>query len=89
MSDVRFRTCFVPTVGTIANVQQLRDRLARLRGRWVVPLNDAPAIRQIFADCDLRRVERPKGIGGGGKPYSGLIISPKAAALLAAPRAAK
>ena len=64
---------------TVADVLAFRQRLARLRGAWMVTLNDSPAIRQIFSDCKLKSVSRPKGIGGKGKPYAELIITPKGA----------
>jgi DNA adenine methylase len=62
-----------------SDVLAFRDRVARLRGRWLVTLNDSPDIRRIFHGCHIKAVSRPKGIGGKGKPYSELIITPKAA----------
>lgn len=64
---------------TTADVLAFRQRLDRLRGSWLVTLNDSKAIRQIFADCTIKAVSRPKGIGGKGKPYVELIITPEGA----------
>lgn len=65
---------------TLTDVQALKQRLDRLRGLWMVTLNDSPPIRQIFAGCTIKSIERPKGIGGKGKPYREVIITPKEAA---------
>lgn len=67
---------------TYADVQKLRDRLATIKGRWLLTLNDAPAIRTIFEGCDVRAVERARGIAnraGAGKAarYRELIIAPR------------
>ena len=62
---------------TIADVQKFRDRLDRLKGRWLVTLNDDPAIRKIFSDCDITAVERAKGITQAkSKTYREIVISP-------------
>lgn len=65
---------------TNTDVQILRDRLAKLRGKWLVTLNDTPAIRAIFSGCNLQPVTRALGInskkGGKRPPYKELIISP-------------
>jgi DNA adenine methylase len=53
-----------------------RERLARLKGRWLVTLNDAPEIRRAFAGCEIRSIERAKGIGGE-RVYKELVITPK------------
>ena len=75
---------------TNADVQKLRERLDRLRGRWLLTLNDTPAIRAIFADCELQAISRGRGIhqrgaAGVGTIYRELIISPPG--LPASPRA--
>ncbi len=66
---------------TTDEVTDLRDRLARLKGRWLLTLNDSPAIRAIFAHCQVGSVSRPKGINNkpgtkGEKVYHELIIRP-------------
>ncbi len=63
---------------TNTDVQILRDCLARLRGRWVVTLNDTAAIRAIFAGCSIQPMERVRGIdnrGGASKTYRELLIT--------------
>jgi DNA adenine methylase len=66
---------------TTADVLMLRDRLAGLRGRWLVTLNDHPDVRRIFSDCRLTSVERARGINNRpgstrGKRYRELVIEP-------------
>jgi DNA adenine methylase len=63
---------------TIADVLAFRERLEKLRGRWMVTLNDSPSIRQIFSGCQIKSVTRPKGIGGKNRAYAEVIITPKA-----------
>jgi len=65
---------------TIADVQRFRQRLDRLKGKWIATLNDTPAIRNIFFDCKITPVERAKGINqANGKTYKELVIVPPAA----------
>ncbi len=75
---------------TNADVQRLRERLDRLRGQWLLTLNDTPAIRAIFADCELQSISRARGVNnrnanGVGAVYRELIISPRGSP--ASPRA--
>jgi DNA adenine methylase len=70
---------------TTADVMKLKAVLDTLQGRWVVTLNDAPAVRQVFAGCRVKAVERAVGInnrtGGKGRRYAEVIIQrPEAAA---------
>lgn len=64
---------------TNTDVQVLRDRLRRLRGKWIVTLNDTAAIRAIFDGCTIKPVERAKGINGKSQDriYRELIITPR------------
>lgn len=65
---------------TATDVQRLHDRVVALRGRWLVTLNDTPAIRQIFAGCEIRAIARARGIrntGAGAPLYRELIITPR------------
>jgi DNA adenine methylase len=58
----------------------LRQKLDRLQGKWLLTLNDAPAIRSIFHDCSLVTISRPRGIAnktGKATIYKELIIAPK------------
>ena len=62
---------------TIADVQIFRDRLDRLKGKWLVTLNDDPAIRKVFSGCQITAVERAKGITQvKSKIYREIVISP-------------
>lgn len=63
---------------TNTDVQILRERLSRLRGKWLVTLNDTPSIRAIFSDCSLKPVTRSLGINHKKPPraYRELIITP-------------
>lgn len=64
---------------TVADVQRFRERLDRLKGQWLVTLNDAPAIRAVFSDCRITAVERAKGITTSKeKTYREVVISPRA-----------
>ncbi len=63
---------------TTADVQRFRDRLDRLKGTWLVTLNDSPDIRAIFSDCEVTAVERAKGITQAKqKTYRELVIAPR------------
>ena len=59
-------------------MQRLRERLDRLKGKWLVSLNDAPSIRAIFADCRLTAIDRPRGVsqaaGQAAARYRELVI---------------
>jgi DNA adenine methylase len=64
---------------TNTDAQVLRARLATLKGAWLVTLNDTPAIRAIFAGCQLTPIARTRGINnrpGPGSIYRELLISP-------------
>jgi len=63
-----------------SDILLLRQRLDRLRGRWLLTLNDSGPIRSIFHDCQLKAVSRARGINNrSGKTalYKELIIAPK------------
>ncbi|MEO8205995.1 MAG: DNA adenine methylase [Chthoniobacterales bacterium] len=60
---------------TITDVQAMKQRLDTLKGKWMVTLNDSPAIRRVFAGCRIQAVTRPKGIGGKGVPYNEIIVT--------------
>ena len=67
---------------TYEQVQVLKTRLDRVKGRWLLTLNDAPAVRDIFAGCEMTAVSRPRGIsnqqGQSATAYRELIIRPAA-----------
>lgn len=65
---------------TNTDVQILRDRLGKLKGKWLVTLNDSEPIRQIFSGCRIRSVDRAIGIeqkGATGRRYKELVITPR------------
>lgn len=65
---------------TLADVQRFRECLDRLKGKWLVTLNDAPPIRAIFSDCKITAVSRAKGISQvREKIYRELVIAPAGA----------
>ncbi len=63
-----------------AQVQQLRDVLHAIKGRWIVTLNDSPEVRAIFTGCRFTRIERSNGFRNDGKTkataYPEIIITP-------------
>jgi DNA adenine methylase len=60
----------------INTIRRLRDLLYGLKGKWLLTLNDAPDIRRVFEECEIRSVSRARGINNqqGGKQYKELII---------------
>jgi len=59
--------------------EELRETLRTVKGRWLVTLNDAPAIRGIFEGCRFTSVERAMGINAKStRRYRELIIQPPA-----------
>lgn len=63
---------------TEADVLRLKETLATIRGKWMVTLNDSPAVRQIFDGCEVVGVERAMGISHKAtkRRYRELIIRP-------------
>ena len=62
---------------TNIDVQILQGVLAKIRGKWLLTLNDTPAIRAIFHGCKLTPISRARGINnkhGPAKIYKELII---------------
>ena len=55
---------------------RFRERLDRLKGSWLVSLNDTPDIRKIFSDCEVQYIERSRGITADKKRYRELLIAP-------------
>lgn len=64
---------------TLADVLYFRERVARLKGTWLITLNDAPDIRRAFAGCEIHAIERARGIAGSER-YGEIIITPRPAA---------
>ncbi len=54
----------------------LADRLRRLKGRFILSINDVPDIRETFAGFELEQVELLYSVSGGkGRPARELIVS--------------
>jgi DNA adenine methylase len=58
-----------------ADHQVLADVLARIRGRFILSINDAPEMREIFAGFDVASAETNYGLQGGGQVARELIIT--------------
>ena len=53
----------------------MADRLARLKGHFILSINDVPAIRETFAAFAMETVDLLYSVGGGqGRPARELII---------------
>jgi DNA adenine methylase len=64
---------------TNTDVQILQEVLTKVRGKWLLTLNDTPAIRAIFRGCKFTPISRARGINnkdGAAKIYRELIIQP-------------
>lgn len=60
---------------TQADFPRLAAALKRLRGRWLLSLNDHPSVRALFAFGRIERVAARRGVQGGVKHMSELLIS--------------
>ncbi len=55
---------------------RMADRLGRLKGRFIMSINDVPEIRDLFKGFVMRGVDLSYSVGGGvGTPAHELIIS--------------
>lgn len=55
-------------------------RLDRLKGKWLLTLNDTASIRAIFHDCEQTPVKRALGINAKARrAYHELVIRPRVA----------
>ncbi|MDX1170738.1 DNA adenine methylase [Sinorhizobium medicae] len=55
--------------------KEMADRLAVIKGRFMISLNDRPEVRQIFAAFPIARVDLTYTIaGGGGKEVGEVVI---------------
>jgi DNA adenine methylase len=51
------------------------ERLAKLKGRFILSINDVPEIRALFSGCQIQPVELPYSVAGGkGTNAQELII---------------
>ncbi len=46
----------------------MAEVLSRLKGRFILSINDRPQVRDIFAEFDIRAVELTYTVGGGQNP---------------------
>jgi DNA adenine methylase len=54
----------------------LADRLRTIKGRFILSINDVPAIRELFSGFAMQELELAYTVGGGaGRPARELIIS--------------
>ena len=62
-----------------AQVQQLRDVLHAIKGRWIVTLNDSPEVRAIFVGCRFTTITRSNRYRSTlkVKTYREIIITPE------------
>ena len=64
---------------TQADMLQLRSRLDRLQGRWLLTVNDSPANRALFKDCNATPVVTVNRLANNrtnpGSTFGELIIS--------------
>lgn len=63
---------------TVTDLRILRERLDRLRGRWLVTINDTAENRAVFDGCSVKSVARAKGINAKAtdRVYRELIVTP-------------
>jgi DNA adenine methylase len=63
-----------------SDVMKFREALRKVRGNWMVTLNDCESNRSIFDGCHIESVERALGIAGkagSGRTYREIIIRPR------------
>ena len=68
-----------PGIFAQADFEQLSAHLGRLKGHWLLSLNDVPPVRKLFRPFRQERVQVSYGIGtvtGSTAPRGELIISP-------------
>lgn len=54
----------------------MAEQLGRLKGRFILSLNDRPEVREIFAPFDIEAVDTHYGLAGGGaRPAREVIIT--------------
>jgi DNA adenine methylase len=60
-----------------ADHRALRERLAAVKGRWILTYGDHPLIRELYADCAIDEVRRVRTINQSTRrDYVELIITP-------------
>lgn len=59
-----------------AEFAAMAEQLSRLKGRFILSLNDRPEVREIFAAFDIEAVDTHYGLAGGGaRPAREVIIT--------------
>ena len=53
----------------------MADPLGRLKGQFVLSINDVPETRETFAVFDIEPVDLQYGVGGGSAAAKELIVS--------------
>ncbi len=66
-----------PGMFSRSEFEEMADRLGRLKGRFILSLNDHPTVRKIFASMAMEDVQTTYQVGGNDNPKSAseLIIS--------------
>ncbi|MGL1102765.1 hypothetical protein ACSTLM_00970, partial [Vibrio parahaemolyticus] len=54
---------------------RLAEKLAGIRGRFILSLNDKPEVRALFARFKIESVELHYGVGGGQRPAKEVLIT--------------
>jgi DNA adenine methylase len=62
---------------TAADFPRVAAALKRLRGQWLLSLNEHPAVRKLFNFARIERVPARRGIQGGHTRTFELLISPR------------
>jgi DNA adenine methylase len=60
-----------------ADFPRLAAALRGLKGRWLLSLNDHPAVHALFAFAQIRRVGAHRSVQGGIKTTTELLIAPR------------
>ena len=63
------------------DMRLFRRRVEKLKGKWIVTLNDVPFNRELFSDCTIKATETQNRLGNQrtskGKILGEIIITPK------------
>lgn len=63
------------------DMRLFRRRVEKLKGKWIVTLNDVPFNRELFSDCTIKATETQNRLGNNrttaGKVLGEIIITPK------------
>jgi DNA adenine methylase len=63
------------------DIKNLRKHVGKLKGKWIVTIDDSPLARDLFQDCKLTAITTQSGTVNkrlsAGKTFGELIIQPK------------